>query len=586
MFRIVISLFFILIAGIFFAFLADYPASILISLPHWQLRFTPIAAAAAITALFALLWIIFIILKLPIALFDTPRLWRKHKQAAAEKALQQGLAAAAGGDLNAAEAAASRIKNSPVISAQPLAAIFSAQMHNLQNSRTKFFAAAEKALQISKDKNAAGDSAETEFAATEFTAEFLWLNTAAVKNNNAARLIMLRQLYRQAASAGKQKEAQNYAVLALRINPALPWANLASIAAKAQRGAWEEALAQHDGFISLWRKSARKRQRKKIRTAARYYKQVLLCGQARALSPHFPQKARDIALQAYKMQPQFIPACCGAAAILFQLGERRKAEAIVRVAWQRLPHPDLAHIYQNGGGSVYDAAQKLQRAQQLAELRADSAIAQKQLAEAAAEAGDLALAQNAAEKALTLQPTRSLCITAAQTALRQGRISDAAALLKQSAEAKADKAWYADGQYCAEWQTLAPESGKIGLCFWQNPPPIQTAAEKNAQSLLQILAETMSNMPAISTRATGEATAANTANIAQNSSAQNSGKEKPVEKRQTPKQETMDNAGSAAAAKNAPFFTEKLAAQSVNSVPFHLNVDNPGILDKETDYKS
>lgn len=533
MFRLVIALSAFLLIGAIFAFLADYPAEIILSLPAWRISLTPAAALALFLACCLALWLALALLKLLAAPFFWRRAFRKRQKACAYQVLASGLPAGFSGDSLAAAAAAAKVK--PVLPAdkEPLTALLLSRLENLQMQQERFLA--ETALAAAEAESGA------KLRQKPLPAKANGKNSAADK---ALLLLALKNRYDAACAAADKETAGQAALAAAAENPALIWASLAAMAAAAQADNWEKALRLYADFAKAWRKEAQKDKSGKIQVMLDYYRQVLLCGQAQALFALAPHQARSIALQAHKIRPDFTPACALAAQILFQLDEFRKAEKLLLAQWRQNPQPDLARLYMSAGGRIRSRPKRLERLQNLAGLGSGNAVSPLLLAQAAFAAENYPLAQKQAEKAALAAPSRQSFILLAKLAQNQGKTAEAARFLAQALTAKQEKAWCADGQRLKHWQALAPISGRLGICRRQTPADTP-CAEAELKTLLAA--------PAAEPQKKQEA-------------------ETETEKSKRGKWRKM--------AERAPLhgFAPLPAENAARQDPVHLNVDNPGVL--------
>jgi len=287
------------------------------------------------------------------------------------------------------------------------------------------------------------------------------------------RLIGLKGLYREAMRKGDEAQARIHAEQAIAIDAALEWAARATITQYAAQENWHEALALFERHDLARRKGRRIHKKSDMMS----WRAALLCAKARdELADNKPELARDDALQAHKLMPDFVPAVAFAAQSLFRLDERKKAERLIEGFWRKNPHPDLGSLYLDG---VPDASvkEKLQRARRLEKLKSDDPVAKMLVAQAALQAGDLPMARAYAEKLAEELPCEGVFLLLADIHVALGSDSNQIRhYLTQAVHAPADFTWMADGQITGEWVAIAPLSQRIGVCEWQQPlkhaPPL------------------------------------------------------------------------------------------------------------------
>lgn len=550
MFRIAIAVLAILLIGAGFALLADYPAELVLSLPHWRISLSPAAALALLIALVLLLGLAAGLLKMLAAPFCWPLAWRRQKQAQARQALSTGLLAAFAGDTAGAKAQAALAQAVLPAEKEPLTALLQAQIAELQQAQKPFFAQAAYVRHSLNPAKAAPAVAKPGKSRAE------WLITAAAgdkpagqKSNAAAlRLPALAALYRRQQAAGDQARADRLAAAAAAVRPGLVWASMAALAAVAEAGEWDKAPALYDNFAKAWQKPAKQDKSGQIAAALDYYRQVLYCAQARALFSCKPHQARQVALAAVKIDPAFTPAAALAAHILFQLQEWRKAEKLLKTQWRQEPHPDLGQVYSKAGGLVASPAKRLERAQSLAALTPDNAVAHRLVADAALAAGEDRLAREQLDKAMAQEPGRQGFVLLAKLAQKSGESEESRHFLAQALAAPAEKCWCADGQKLEHWQAFSPLGRRLGACQWQSPAAETRLSAEDRQFFLQ-------------PQATSAAAAM------------------PAGRDKQPPDNIEAAARGAALAATAKPARGKGAGKSAN--PLYINVDNPGVADKE-----
>jgi len=502
MLKILTALVIFILFGAGFAWLADHSAALALSLPGWRISFSPLAAVILLLALLIAALVIIYILRLALSPLGWRSAWRRHKKAAAYQELSQSLMAAFAGDAQAAAAKSANAAAALPPMQEPLTALSISAAAEAQMREQPFFAPAEAPAKTMLPSGAQ-TAAKTMRALLQDAFGAQAAETAgqkpakAAKLSREARLMALKTLFDLAQAERNFSAAQHYASVAAAEAPELLWAALPAAGAQAQAGEWQNALDIYTNFANARRKQAKQDETGQIQRVLDYYRQVLLCGQAAALFALQPRPARDAALAAHKINPLFAPACVVAAEILFQLDEERKAEKLLNTAWRQAPHPDLARAYAVMGGREKSAARQFERLQELAKnAPADSAVANRLLAQAAFALNNDELARYHAERAAKQQATAQDFTLLAELAARRGDAAAADSWLAQALGAPNAPCWQADGQILAMWQPLSPLTHELGACRYESPQgaaftPEQAAAFK--QQLEEALTAARSN---------------------------------------------------------------------------------------------
>ena len=274
------------------------------------------------------------------------------------------------------------------------------------------------------------------------------------------KLLGLRGLYIEAQRRKDMAAARAYAEEAANAAPALGWAGQAALEFRCASGDWAAALSALDrnSRYGLIDKAEYKRQRA-----------VLLTAQALAAEDGERDRARSLALDAFKLAPTLVPAAELAGRLLGDAGELRRASRIIEKAWAANPHPDLADTYAHlrPGDS---ARERLARVQSLA-LKApgqgvESALA---VARAALDAQEFAVARNAI-RPLLKEPTQRVAALMAEIEEREsGDEGRAREWMARALRAPRDPAWTADGFVSDRWMPVSPVSGRLDAFQWKVP---------------------------------------------------------------------------------------------------------------------
>ncbi len=152
-----------------------------------------------------------------------------------------------------------------------------------------------------------------------------------------AALLGVKGLFHQAESQGDFREALALAEKAETLAPDSRWVLESLYRLKIRHKDWSGALTR----LAKLEKSGNfdKKQASRDR-AALYFSQALEADLSGA-----GDEASSLVAKALKEQPDFVPAVLLAAKFQKAGGDRRKASKIIKTAWQKSPHPDLAAAY-------------------------------------------------------------------------------------------------------------------------------------------------------------------------------------------------------------------------------------------------
>ena len=283
----------------------------------------------------------------------------------------------------------------------------------------------------------------------------------AMSENSETRLLGLRGLFLEASREGEMEPARQYAARAMALNPALPWPVHALFDMQCRARDWHgalETLTVARNHRHLDRKTLDRR------------RAVLLTAQAQELETTQANRAAELALEAHRLAPDFVPAAVIAGRILAAQGNSYKAARTLARTWQYAPHPDLAlgYAYVRPGDSPRD---RLGRIQSLIVMTPDDPEARIALASAAVDAREWQEARDALAPLIGKNPTARVCALMAR--IEGGEKRDAGRVrewLARAVRAPRDAVWMADGVISNEWQPLSPVTGALDAFEWRVPP--------------------------------------------------------------------------------------------------------------------
>jgi HemY protein len=425
MYRIILFLVLIALAGLGAAWVADQPGEVLISwsgggahpsLPVFVLLLGIVVVAAILA------WTILL------ALWRLPERMRRgrreRRRARGRHAITQGLLAIGHGDSTSARAHADVARRHAAD--DPLALLLHAQSAQLDGNR---------------------DGARRAFHA--------------MAERQDTRLLGLRGLFIEAQRADDPVAAVGIAEEALKLAPASTWASQAVLGFRCARGDWAGALTILDNNLEsgLIDKAAWRRQRG-----------VLLTARALELETIDRDRSRDTVMEAIKLAPTLVPAAVLASKYQSEAHQVRRSMRLVEAAWLVQPHPDLADAYAHVrlGDSARQRLVRIETlaAKDLAPGHLESALA---VARAAIDATEFARAREALAPFVAAPTQRVALLMAEIERTEHGDSGRARAWTLRAVRALHDPVWTADGYVSASWRPVSPVSGRIDAFQWQTP---------------------------------------------------------------------------------------------------------------------
>src|SRR5690606_16030374 len=426
MIRILFFLLLVFLLALGFAWLADRPGDLVVTFGGYQYQLTLVSAAVMMVASFAAMMILWWIFR---GIWRSPyavsRYFRVRRRDRGYQALSTGLIAAGAGDGGMARRMGKQASKLIASDREPLIHLLDAQAALLEGDHT---------------------AARAKFEA--------------LANDPETRLLGLRGLYLEAERLGEREAARHYAAEAAKVAPQLDWATNAALEAKTVQHDWQGALALVE---------ARKNAPGADRDVTARQRAVLLTAKALEQLDADPAAARASALEANRLQPDFVPAAVTLARAAIRLKDLRKAAKVLEAIWKRSPHPDVADVYIHlrHGDSTHD---RLDRARRLRKLRFNNVESELAVARAALDAGEFEEARAAAEAAVRIAPREGAFLLLADIEEAetgdQGRIRH---WLAQAVRAPQDPAWVADGVVADHWEPVSPVTGELDAFQWRAP---------------------------------------------------------------------------------------------------------------------
>jgi HemY protein len=423
MYRIILFLVLIALAGLGAAWVADQPGDVLISwsgghahpsLPVFVLLVGIVVAAAI------LVWTILLMFwRLPERI---RRNRRERRRARGRHAITQGLLAIGHGDSTAARLHADVARRHAAD--DPLALLLHAQSAQLDGDR----AGARAAFH-------------------------------AMAEREDTRLLGLRGLFIEAQRADDPVAAVGIAEQALKLSPASTWASQAVLGFRCAKGDWSGALAILDNNLAsgLIDKPAYRRQRG-----------VLLTARALELETVDRDLSRESVMEAIKLAPTLVPAAVLASKYQSEAHQIRRSMRIVETAWLAHPHPDLADAYAHV--KLGDSArQRLVRVETLAAKAPGHLEGALAVARAAIDATEFTRAREVLAPFIAAPTQRVAMLMAEIERTEHGDSGRARAWTLRAVRALHDPVWTADGYVSDRWRPVSPVSGRLDAFQWQMP---------------------------------------------------------------------------------------------------------------------
>ncbi|MEP9397505.1 heme biosynthesis protein HemY [Mesorhizobium sp. KR2-14] len=426
MIRILFFLLVVFVLALGFTWLADRPGDMVVTFNGYQYEVKLIVAAVAVTATVAAVMLLWWLTR---SIWNSPytiaRYFRVRRRDRGYQALSTGMIAAGSGDAELARKmnrqAAKLIRSDQ----EPLIQLLDAQASLLEGDH---------------------EAARSKFEA--------------MLDDPEMRLLGLRGLYLEAERLGHREAARHYASRAADVAPQLGWASESTMEEKVERGDWDGALKLVE---------AQKSTRHIEPAVANRRRAVLLTAKAMSLLDTDLPAARQAALEANRLAPEFAPAAAVAARALFRQDDIRKGSKIIETAWKAEPHPELADLYVHArpGDAVLDRLSRARRLQSLKQNHPESSLA---VARAALDAGEYRTARDEAEAAIRMQPRESAYLLLAD--IEEAETGDQGKVrhfLAKARWAPRDPAWVADGVASERWAPTSPVTGKLDAFEWQAP---------------------------------------------------------------------------------------------------------------------
>jgi HemY protein len=281
----------------------------------------------------------------------------------------------------------------------------------------------------------------------------------AMAEREDTRLLGLRGLFIEAQRADDPVAAVMIAEEALKVAPSSTWASHAVLGFRCASSDWSGALAILDNNLAsgLIEKAAYRRQRG-----------VLLTARALELETVDRDLSRESVMEAVKLAPTLVPAAVLASKYESEAHQLRRSMRIVEAAWLKHPHPDLADAYAHV--KLGDSArQRLVRVETLAAKVPGHIEGALAVARAAIDATEFARAREVLAP-FTAVPTQRVAMLMAEIERTEhGDSGRARAWTLRAVRALHDPVWTADGYVSDRWRPVSPVTGRLDAFQWQTP---------------------------------------------------------------------------------------------------------------------
>ena len=190
-------------------------------------------------------------------------------------------------------------------------------------------------------------------------------------------------------------------------------------------------------------------------------------------------------LEANRLSPELVPAAVAAAHVHIDKESPRQAVRVIRKAWDKAPHPELAEAFAAIEPEETPEA-RLKRFTPLIKRHPDHPEVRQLLAELNIAAGDFSAARSALGDLTEEAPTaRTLALIAAIERAQGGEDTVVRAYLARALSAPRDAIWICDNcqSQHGTWAPVCSNCDAIDTFDWRPPPAEQDAAASTADML-------------------------------------------------------------------------------------------------------
>ncbi|TFL16585.1 heme biosynthesis protein HemY [Jannaschia formosa] len=217
---------------------------------------------------------------------------------------------------------------------------------------------------------------------------------------------------------------------------------------------------------------------------------VLSLAEARAqLGQGKTDRARAEAIEANRLAPELVPAAVLAARMHIETGDKRRAARVIKAAWQKTQHPDLAAAFADiEPGETPDA--RIRRFRQLLDVVPNAPEAKLLETELHLAAEDFPSARRALGKTYETHPTaRSLSLMAAIERGEGASDTVVRAWLAKALGASRGPQWVCQncGTVHAIWVPVCTHCEAFDSLSWTEPPTAQAATNALPSEMVPLL---------------------------------------------------------------------------------------------------
>lgn len=280
----------------------------------------------------------------------------------------------------------------------------------------------------------------------------------------AQKILGLEGLYYMSRARGDIEVAGTQALQVLELAPKTEWALDGMMALAVQIGDWPAA---HD-WLRRWARSGQKRKTVKRRRAVLYLAEAQgLMGEGSETAAH---EACDRAVQAASLDAGFVPAVALAARLQAQHGRTARAQRLLKQAWTKAPHAELAQAWLDCTAGQPQATRQRAAARFVGKHK-DTPQAHVLRARLALQDKRWRLARTLVKShAETEGADRDLCLIMADAETGLGDAAAAADWQERARRAPPPAGWTAGGLHMEAWQALCPVTGRLDAAIWQAQP--------------------------------------------------------------------------------------------------------------------
>jgi len=280
----------------------------------------------------------------------------------------------------------------------------------------------------------------------------------------AQKALGLEGLFYIARRNGADALAQKYATQVLELTPKCTWALDGLMALAVKENDWQAA----ETWLRRWARSGVNRQ------MIRYRRAVVLLAEAQDALAEDTKDSRTKALQlaekASAQNPDLVAAKAMVARLYGEKGGLVKARRVLRQAWARAPHPELAQAWLDCYADQ-PATQRVRAVSSLTGKNPEHKESYILRARVALAAQRWTLAQTLLQKQIDsieskADISRRLCLLMADAENGLGDLAAAQVWQDRARRAPLEAGWMSAGLRLDGWQAVCPVTGNLGTVEW------------------------------------------------------------------------------------------------------------------------